>query len=362
MAATQIRGNTQIKAGTITNAEISASANIALSKLAEAVIQADGGQAFTADQSMGGNKLTSVGAPSASDDVATKGYVDGLVTGLSWKDTVRAATTANITLSAPQTIDGVSVIAGDRVLVKNQTAPEDNGIYVVAAGAWTRALDADAADELLGAAVFVSEGSTYGNSVWTMTTDAPITVGTTGLVWTQFGAGSLPTAGAGLLLTGSVIDVQTADTSITVNADSIQVNLNGTGGLEVSSGVRIKLADTSLATGAGGAQVNLASNGGLEVSSGLKVKFDGTSISVGASGIKVNLAKFITRETPSGTVNGTNDTFTLAATPASGSEEVFLNGLLQEGGGEDYTLTTNSIQFVSPPASGDRIRVNYRVA
>jgi len=78
MPTTQIRGNTQIIAATITNAEISGSAAIALSKLAEAVIQADGGQAFTADQSVGNFKLTNLGTPTAAGDAANKSYVDSV--------------------------------------------------------------------------------------------------------------------------------------------------------------------------------------------------------------------------------------------------------------------------------------------
>lgn len=184
----------------------------------------------TGPVSMNGQKLTNVGTPTTGTDAANKDYVDNLSAGLSWKDAVRAASTANLTLSAPQTVDGVALIAGDRVLVKNQTTPSQNGIYVVAAGAWTRATDADAQDELVGAATFVSEGTTLGNSAWVMTTDAPITVNTTALTWAQFGGGSAFTAGAGLLLTGSVLDVVAANGSLVVNADNMQVGYTASGG------------------------------------------------------------------------------------------------------------------------------------
>src|SRR5574343_1658829 len=96
MAATKINGGTQIQSGTITDAQISASAGIALSKLSEAVIQADGGQAFTADQSMGSHKLTNLADPTASSDAANKGYVDSVAQGLSVKTSVRAATTGTL--------------------------------------------------------------------------------------------------------------------------------------------------------------------------------------------------------------------------------------------------------------------------
>lgn len=152
-----------------------------------------------------GFKVQNLADGTNPQDAVTKAQLDAAVQGWKWKDPVRAATTANITLSGAQTIDGVSVIAGDRVLVKNQSTASANGIYVAAAGSWSRATDFDAASELLGATVFVSEGSTNGNSQWLMTTDAPITLGSTDLAWTQVGAGVSYTPGNGILISGGVI-------------------------------------------------------------------------------------------------------------------------------------------------------------
>ena len=114
------------------------------------------------------------------------------------KESCRVATTANITLSGTQTIDGVAVVANDRVLVKNQTTGSQNGIYVVAAGAWARATDCDANAEVTsGLHTFVTEGITNGNTGWQLTTDDPITVGTTALVFAQFtGGGGVSDHGA----------------------------------------------------------------------------------------------------------------------------------------------------------------------
>ena len=142
---------------------------------------------------------------------------------------MRAATTANITLSAPQTVDGVSVIANDRVLVKNQSTASQNGIYLVAAGAWTRATDTDTAAELEAATVFVMEGTTLADTAWTMTANAPLTVGTTNLTWAQFGAGTAYTAGAGLALSGSTFNIGATNASIIVGTDDIGVGFAGTG-------------------------------------------------------------------------------------------------------------------------------------
>ncbi|MBB4817136.1 phage-related tail fiber protein [Pseudomonas alcaligenes] len=168
----------------------------------------------------GGFRLTALADATSPQDAVTKAQLDAAVQGYSWKSPVRAATTANITLSGAQTIDGVSIIAGDRVLVKNQTAGSGNGIYLAAAGSWTRATDMDTAAEALGATVFVSEGTTQGNQVWLMTTDAPITIGTTALVWTQVGAGASYTAGNGISISGGVIAV---DTSVVVRKMSATI-------------------------------------------------------------------------------------------------------------------------------------------
>jgi hypothetical protein len=178
----------------------------------------------TADVSMNSQKLTNVATPTSDNDAANKAYVDAARSGLDVKASVRVATTANITLSGTQTIDGVAVIAGDRVLVKNQTTASQNGIYVCAASSWSRATDADAdAEVTAGMFTFVEEGSTNADSGWVLTTDNPITVGSTSLAFTQFsGAGSI-TAGDGLTKTGNTIDaVGTAD-RITVSADAIDI-------------------------------------------------------------------------------------------------------------------------------------------
>jgi hypothetical protein len=131
------------------------------------------------------NGRTQFAYPAADNDAATKGYVDET----SSPSPVRVATTANITLSGTQTIDGVSVIAGDRVLVKNQTTGSQNGIYVVASGSWTRANDADTSAKVKGGmAVRVLEGTTQGSTCWMLTTTGAITLGSTSLTFTQLDA------------------------------------------------------------------------------------------------------------------------------------------------------------------------------
>lgn len=182
----------------------------------------------TGDLAMATYKITGLGTPTASTDAATKGYVDSAINGLSWKDQVKVATDAAGTLATSfedgDTVDGIVLATGDRILIKDQAAPAENGIYVVeATGAPTRAEDADTEAELLSAAVFVEVGTANADTAWIMTTNSAIVVDTTGIVWTQFGAGATYTAGDGLTLTGSDFDVNVDDSTIEINADTLRV-------------------------------------------------------------------------------------------------------------------------------------------
>jgi phage-related tail fiber protein len=174
--------------------------------------------------SLNSQKITNLATPTADTDAATKAYVDAARSGLDVKGSVRAATTANITLSGAQTIDGVSVIAGDRVLVKDQSTASTNGIYVAAASTWSRATDADVDAEVhAGLFTFVEEGTLGADTGWVLTTNNPIVLGSTALAFTQFsGVGQL-VAGAGLTKTGNSVDAVGTNNRITVNADSIDI-------------------------------------------------------------------------------------------------------------------------------------------
>lgn len=114
-------------------------------------------------------------------------YIASQLDGLNWLQSVVVRTTANITLSGEQTIDGV-LTSADRVLVANQTLPEENGVYVSAIGAWSRATDADADAELEDAAVTVESGTSYINTTWVQTTD-PVTLGSSDILWSLLGSG-----------------------------------------------------------------------------------------------------------------------------------------------------------------------------
>ncbi len=189
--------------------------------------------------------------PVLAQDAVTKAYADSLAQGYKWKEPVRAATIANITLSGAQTIDGVAVVAGDRVLVKAQTTGSQNGVYVAASGSWTRSTDFDASTEVLGASCFVSEGSALGNTVWVMTTDAPITIATTALLFIQTNAGTSYTQGTGIIIGGGVIAIDTSVTarkSIATIGDGSATTITFTHNLN-SQDIVVSVYDTTTRTG-----------------------------------------------------------------------------------------------------------------
>jgi hypothetical protein len=269
----------QIRDGAITDAKVAAGAAISTSKLADSAnfILRSGSVPFTANQSMGGFKLTNVGAPTpASSDVARISDVEAAIAGLNsaYKyRTVRVASVANVTISNPGTavFDSTTLTSGDpllgSILLKDQTAPAENGLYQFngSGSPLTRLSNSDAWTEFPGSLVFVNEGTVNANRRYSCTSDDGGTLGTTAITYVQ---------------------------------------------------------DTS---------------GGLASTN------------------------FVDKELPSGAINGSNTAFTLANTPTTGSEHVYLNGLLQESGaGNDYTIATNTITMLTAPISGDKIRVSYR--
>ena len=177
----------------------------------------------TSAYSFNSQRITNLAEPSASTDAATKNYVDSVAQGLDVKASVVAATTANITLSAPQTIDGIALIAGDRVLVKDQTAASANGIYVVAAAGWTRASDADTFADLVSAFVFVERGTVNADRGYVCTVDSGGTLGSTNVTFAQFSGAGTYLAGNGLTLTGNSFSVTGTANRITVSGSGVDI-------------------------------------------------------------------------------------------------------------------------------------------
>jgi hypothetical protein len=228
-------------------------------------------------------KLSSVASPTNASDAATKGYVDSVAQGLDPKASVRTASSGHLSLSGstPLTVGGVSVDDGDRILLKDQNDAEENGLYLVSISGGTYSLNrTEDADEdfkvTAGLYTFVEEGD-YENTGWILITNDPITVGTTGLTFTQFtGAGSI-LAGNGVDITGNTISVIASD-------------LAGDGLQEVSNKLEVK-AGSGITVDASGVSINasdLAGDGLESVLNELRVKASDTSISVTASGIAVD--------------------------------------------------------------------------
>ena len=414
MALTKIRGNTQIQSLTVTNSEVAFpnAANplgILLAKIEDGaqLIKADGTVSFTAP-------IAGV-APTLDDHLTTKGYVDSVATGLDVKGSVRAIARTPISMMGPQTVDGVALVIGDRVLVAGQASAQSNGIYVIQAGAWVRAADADnspVGEVTAGMFAFVEEGTANGSTGWVLASADPIVLGTTPLQFVQFSEAGQVTAGAGLTLTGSSIDVVSANAGIVVNPNSIELKVSADGTLVIGTdGVKMQALgagqvfvgnNSSVATprtlsgdvsvdSVGVVTIAPGAVGNLQIidhSLSLIKLVDGTvpgqiivtdalnhpayvtptgDVTITVAGVitinpatVVRVADIIKRETPSGLVDGANLAFTLANTPKTGTEDVYVNGVLQESGaGNDYTISGVTITMLFALQPGDKLRISY---
>jgi hypothetical protein len=228
-----------------------------------------------ADVNLNSRKITSLATPTASGDAATKGYVDSAIQGLSPKESVRVASTANVTISGPgTTIDGVTLTNGDRVLLKDQSTASQNGIYTFtgSGSAMTRTLDADSTTDIEGAAVWVEEGTVNHDTLWTLATDN-VTVGTTAQTWAQFSGGTV-SGGNGLTLTGSVLDVNVDGSSIEINADTLRVKALGITNAMLAGSIDLTTKVTGLLPIANGG-TNASSAAAARTNLGATTKFAG---------------------------------------------------------------------------------------
>jgi hypothetical protein len=196
------------------------------------------GPTGTGTVDVGSKRITSLAEPTADSDAATKYYVDAARSGLDIKNSVKAATTGAITLSNTQTIDGVALSVGDRVLVKDQGSAIQNGIYVVASGSWARSTDADQPAELNpGTFVFVEQGTVNSDTGFVVTSDGALTIGTDAINWTLFSTSGTLIAGAGLSKNGYTLEVNVAN-GIEISSDNVQLASTVAGaGLTYTSGV-----------------------------------------------------------------------------------------------------------------------------
>ena len=194
-----------------------------------------------ASLNLNSQNITNLADPINPQDAVTKAYADSVSQGLEVKGSVRVATTGNITLSGLQTIDGISLNEGDRVLVKDQTTKKYNGLYVASASSWSRTTDANTSTKVnAGLFTFVEEGTLNSGYGYVLTTSNPITLGTTALTFTQFsGTGEIIT-GNGLTKTASSISVITNNSSnITVGSSGIDLATTSVSANSYGSGSQV---------------------------------------------------------------------------------------------------------------------------
>ena len=207
----------------------------------------------TGSFSFGNQLLTNLADPVNAQDATTKSYVDSVAQGLNIKASVIATTTGNITLSGLSTQAGgdwtSSLTAGDRVLVKNQTASQNNGIYIADASTWTRSSDANTWNELISAFTFVQTGATEADTGWVCTIDAGGTLGTTPITWTQFSGAGTYEAGTGLTLTGNTFSI--TNTAVTAGSygsasETLTATVNSQGQITALADTPIAIANTQV--------------------------------------------------------------------------------------------------------------------
>lgn len=321
-----------------------------------------------------------VAAPSSGSDAATKTYVDSIAQGLHWKDSVRVATTGNITLSGTQTIDGIAVVADDRVLVKNQTSATENGIYLCKSGAWERSADMDQGDEFSGAAVFVQEGTANADTGYVCSNDGSVTIGTDNITFVQFtGAGQLD-GGDGIDITGSTVSVELdASSGLAVSASGLKIDAAGvTNAMLAGSIENAKLANSTISGVALGSNLNSLSGGngismtsfngsaavsdltidldtdsGLEVSAdGLKIGLDGGSLALGAGGLSIAEDGVTATEIADGAIDASAKIADSVVTNAKlANSSVSFGGVSLSLGGSDATPAFDLTDATNYPTS-----------
>ena len=219
------------------------------------VIKKDGSVAFTGNQSMGGNRLTALASPTTGSDAVNKSYVDSFLEGLKPKAAVRVTTTANITiataLNAGDVIDGVTLVNGDRVLVKDQTTASQNGIYVVSATP-TRSTDFDSLspiDEINGSIVATQEGTTNAGKIYVQS-GTVTTLDVDPINFVFFNSISRLVGGDGITISGSNISVDHDGQGLDFVATQLVLELDGTTLTKSATG--LKLNDTVVVPGSYG--------------------------------------------------------------------------------------------------------------
>jgi hypothetical protein len=329
-------------------------ADVQFGKAGGRVVYDSGNSLFkiTTDGTTLGNM--SAATPTADTHVTTKGYVDSVASGLDVKDSVRVASTTDInTATPPAAIDGVTMVAGDRVLLKDQSTASQNGIYSYDAAGLTRTDDMDEAGEFVGAFFFVEEGTVNSDQGYVMTTDGPVTVGTTALTFTKFTGTGQITAGDALSKSGNTLNVNVDNTYVMVDgSDNLTIKGTNTTGevlqSDGSGGVAYGTVDLTSANAVAGA-LGLANGGlGVDASSANGKTTARSNLGLGSMAVQDANAVAIT----GGTVDLSGGTLTLANDQLSG--DVISGGTidsadLQGGAGKtisQYDITVGATRLL----------------
>jgi len=407
-----INAERQVRAGSVTN-ELLADSAVTLAKLAQGaeLLKRDGSVAYTADQDAGGFKLTNLADGISPQDAATVSQLNSLIEGLDPKGSVVAATTADITLSGEQTIDGVAVVTGDRVLVKDQTDATLNGIYVADSAAWSRADDHNDSNSITGGNfVFVEDGGTNNAGTGWIVIGTTFEVGTDPIVWSQFSKTSEIQAGNGLTKSGTVLDVNVGN-GLQITADAITIGLADSTLVVDAEGLKAgTLTDANFADGTlsvtklvggntllksdgtvawaadqngGGFKLTSIADGVADTDAAtvgqVKQKLDASKVLVEADSpfaapsdeslaTNAAVAAYVMSQIPlwvhngsfTGTKDGVNTTFTLSDVPAPvESLKIFMNGL-RLANGFDFTVTDSTVTMTDAPAAEDTFDVEFR--
>lgn len=363
---------TQIANTTITGAQIASNA-VSASKADLSQVWSFSQLTGTLSANLNANSftITNLTAPTNAGDAATKTYVDSAVqtaaAGLDVKGSCYAATTgplasnvynngtsgvgATLTGSvngALGTIDGQATSVGQRILVKNEATQANNGIYVVTTVGdgsnkyvLTRSNDFNSSTNITpNSFTFIEQGSTQADTQWVLTTDGTVTVGTTALTFSQFGAASAYVAGNGLSLTGNSFSVKPNTSAVNAIVNAVDVSSNG---------VAIKVDNSTIAGDGGG---------------NLIIKAAGVDFAQLASAVKTGIGKWDGNSVFSG--DGTTTAFTIPGSltnvsTANQGIQVSVNGVIKlRGAGNDYTSNASGvITFSAAPANGSSIQVYY---
>ncbi len=248
---------TETSADTLTNKTISGSdntiTNLTTGMFAVNVIDTDGTLAANSDTRLASQK-------------AVRTAINNAVQGLDAKASVRVATTVTGTLATAyengQTVDGITLVTGNRILIKNQSSASENGVYTVAAsGAPVRSTDMDHWDEVPGAFVFVEQGTANADTGWVCSADAGGTLNSTSIAWAQFSSAGTYTASTGLQLIGNAFSIDSTVATLTDPQTLTNKTLVAPALGTPASGVATNLTGLPLTTGVTGILPN--ANGGI---------------------------------------------------------------------------------------------------